>query len=410
MRILQADNQEALTRFMQEIKVDPYGIKIMVPKGMAFLVKMNALSNISANILKQEMLSLGADAAIAKDALTGKVKKTDCLLMGNLAQLLRLNEKLKKQPFGLNRLAQELSLALANYQNDKFTIKLGIYSLTFSRRPYIMGIVNLTPDSFSGDGLYRLSAVPCLPAGRSCQLSATIDFIEKMVRDGADIIDIGGESSRPGRKPVSIAEELSRTIPIIKKAANKIKVPISIDTYKPEVAQQALDNGAVMINDISGLRNPKMRKVVARYKAAVVIMHMKGNPCTMQKNPVYGSLVDEIIVYLDTSIKLALEAGIAKDKIMIDPGIGFGKTVGHNLEIIKRLKEFKILGFPILVGPSRKSFIGKILNLEPKERIFGTVPACVLAIGNGANMVRVHDVKEVKQAITIEEAINKIKI
>ena len=396
MRILQADNRQALTRFMQEIKVDPYGIKIMVPKGMAFLVKMNALSNISANILKQEMLSLGADAAIAKDALTGKVKKTDCLLMGNLAQLLRLNEKLKKQPFGLNRLAQELSLALANYQNNKFTIKLGIYSLNFSRRPYIMGIVNLTPDSFSADGLL--------------DTPYAIDFIEKMVRDGADIIDIGGESSRPGRKPVSIAEELSRTIPIIKKAANKIKVPISIDTYKPEVAQQALDNGAVMINDISGLRNPKMRKVVARYKAAVVIMHMKGNPCTMQKNPVYRSLVDEIIVYLDTSIKLALEAGIAKDKIMVDPGIGFGKTVRHNLEIIKRLKEFKILGFPILIGPSRKSFIGKILNLEPKERIFGTVPACVLALENGANMVRVHDVKEVKQAITIAEAINKIKL
>lgn len=395
MRILQADNRQALTRFMQEIKVDPYGIKIMVPKGMAFLVKMNALSNISANILKQEMLSLGGDVAIAKDALTGKVKKTDCLLMGNLAQLLRLNEKLKKQPFGLNRLAQELSLALANYQNDKFTIKLGIYSLNFSRRPYIMGIANLTPDSFSADGLL--------------DTPYAMDFIEKMVRDGADIIDIGGESSRPGRKPISIAEELSRTIPIIKKAANKIKVPISIDTYKPEVAQQALDYGAVMINDISGLRNPKMRKVVARYKAAVVIMHMKGNPCTMQKNPVYRSLVDEIIVYLDTSIKLALEAGIAKDKIMIDPGLGFGKTVGHNLEIIKRLKEFKILGFPILIGPSRKSFIGKILNLEPKERIFGTVPACVSALGNGANMVRVHDVKEVKQAITIEEAIRKTK-
>ena len=402
MRILQADNRQALTRFMQEIKVDPYGIKIMVPKGMAFLVKMNALSNISANILKQEMLSLGADAAIAKDALTGKVKKTDCLLMGNLAQLLRLNEKLKKQPFGLNRLAQELSLAIGNYQNDKFTIKLGIYSLNFSRRPYIMGIVNLTPDSFSGDGLYKLSAV-------SYQPSAAMDYVEKMVGDGADIIDIGGESSRPGGKSVSIKEELERTIPLIKNIAKKIKVPISIDTQKPEVARQALDNGAVMINDISGLRNPKMRKVVARYKAAVVIMHMKGNPRTMQKNPVYRSLIDEITAYLDTSIKLALEAGIAKDKIMIDPGLGFGKTVGHNLEIIKRLKEFKILGFPILIGPSRKSFIGKILNLEPKERIFGTVPACVLALENGANMVRVHDVKEVKQAITIEEAINKIK-
>ena len=229
-----------------------------------------------------------------------------------------------------------------------------------------------------------------------------------MVKDGADIIDIGGESSRPGAKPLSAKEELARTIPIIKALSKKIKAPISIDTYKPEVAKQALDNGAVMVNDITGLKNAKMARLVARYKAAVVIMHMQGNPRTMQKNPIYGSLLDEIIEYLQKAINRALCAGIAQEKIIIDPGIGFGKTAEHNLKILRRLSELKVLGRPILVGPSRKSFLGKILNAGPRERIFGTVSSCILAVKNGAKIVRVHDVKEVKQALKVFTAIDNV--
>lgn len=277
---------------------------------------------------------------------------------------------------------------------DNFSINLGKYRLSFRKRPFIMGIVNLTPDSFSGDGLYG-----------KWQIDNIIEHVEKMVRDGADIIDVGGESTRPGAKAVSIKEELARVIPVIKVLSKKIKVPISIDTYKPQVAREALDCGGLMVNDIAGLRNPKMLKVVAKYKAAVVIMHMKGNPLTMQKNPVYKSLIDELIEYLHKAIERAVSAGIDKDKIIIDPGIGFGKTTEHNLEILKRLKEFKVLGRPILVGPSRKSFIGKILNVQPQERIFGTVSACVLAVKNGANLLRVHDVKEVHQALEVAAAI-----
>ncbi len=403
MRILQVNNHKELKKLMQDIKVDPYGIEIMLPKATSYLVKINSISNISANILKQEMLSFGGDAAVARAALTGRMSKTGCLLMGNLAQFNRLAKKLNRQPFGLDRLAHDLSLAIANYQKDDFNINLGRYKLSLRQeKTYIMGIVNLTPDSFSADGLFQgLSPQGTVP-------ERVFDFVEEMVGDGADIIDIGGESTRPGAKPISVKEELKRTIPVIKKIARKIRVPISIDTYKPEVARQALDNGAVIVNGIAGL-NDKMARVVSKYKAGIVIMHIKGNPRTMQNNPVYISLVDEIIEYLDKSICRAVARGIDREKIIVDPGIGFGKTFEHNLEILKRLREFKILGRPILVGPSRKSFIGKILNAGPKERIFGTVSACILAAKNGTNIIRVHDVRAVKQAIKVLNTINNLK-
>jgi len=400
IHVLEVSEPKNLRQIMQQIRVDPYGVKIMLPKAITHLIKINSVSNIAANILKQEMLSLGGDVAVARDALTGKSRKTDCLLMGNLSQLNRLNEKLNKQPFGLDSLAGNLTCALSNYQRDKFLINLGRYRLRLGLRAYIMGIVNLTPDSFSGDGMYAYGVRRTAYGAQDI-----VEYVEKMVRDGADIIDIGGKSSRPGAKSVSIKEELARTIPVIKGLAKKIKVPISIDTSKPEVARQALDHGAVMVNDISGLRSPKMAKVIAQYKAGLVIMHMKGNPRTMQRNPAYKSLIDEVLVYLHRVIEMAWEAGIDREKTIVDPGIGFGKTVGHNLEILKNLKEFKVLGRPILVGPSRKSFIGKILNVGPQERIFGTVSSCVLAVKNGANIVRVHDVKAVKQALKVSEAI-----
>lgn len=400
IRILQIPDPKEVRRIMSDIGVDASGSEIMLPKSINYLMMMSSVSNITANILKQEMLSLGGDVAVARSALTGKIKKTDCLVMGNLSQLLRLSQKLKLQPFGLSRLSYDLSCALRNYQRDRFILNLGRHKLNLAKRAHIMGIVNLTPDSFSGDGLYQKPNI-------KNQISKIVDFVEQMVRDGADIIDIGAESSRPGAKPVSVKEELQRSIPLIKALNKKISVPISIDTYKPEVAKVALDNGAAIVNDITALKNPKMAKVVAKYRAGVVIMHMKGNPRTMQKNPQYHSLIDEIIEYLDKAIKRAQEYGIDKEKIIIDPGIGFGKSLEHNLEILKRLKDFKVLGKPILVGPSRKSFIGKLLNVGPGMRIFGTLSSCVLAVQNGAKILRVHDVKAVKQALKVFDAITR---
>lgn len=411
MRILQISDPKNLRQIMQELKVDKYGINIMLPKAVSRLVRINSLSSITANILKQEMLSLGGDVAVARGALTGKTKKTDCLLMATLSQFSRLAGKLKQQPFGLDKLAEDLTSSLLNYQRDKFILDLGRHKLRLGfGKTYIMGIVNLTPDSFSGDGLFQGLS----PSGLKGTLTKgtvperIIDFVEKMVADGADIIDVGGESSRPGAKPVSVKEELKRTIPLIKRIARRINVPISIDTYKPQVAREALDSGAAIVNDITGLRNNKMIDVVSKYKAGIVLMHMKGSPPTMQRAPLYGSLMDELIDYLNKAINRAVERGIDKEKIILDPGIGFGKTLEHNLEILNRLAELKISGRPILAGPSRKSFIGKILHAESQERTFGSISACVLAAKNGAHIVRAHDVKALRHALKVSDSINNI--
>ncbi len=273
------------------------------------------------------------------------------------------------------------------------------FCLDFSKKTYIMGILNVTPDSFSEGGLYL-------------DKSAAIKRAIQMVEDGADIIDIGGESTRPGSEPVTIEEELRRTIPVIEVLAKEDKVPISIDTYKSEVARRALDAGASMVNDISGLRfDPEMPNVVSEYKVPVVIMHIKGRPKDMQQNPVYEALIPEIMDYLREGIKIARQSGIPEDKIIIDPGIGFGKTFDHNLRIIKHLREFTFLEKPILIGPSRKAFIGKILgDVPPIERIEGTAAAVAVSIINGANIIRVHDVKEMVKVAKIADAIKNYKL
>jgi len=362
------------------------------------------LSCIEANILKQEMLSLGGDVAVARDTLTGKIKKTDCLIMGTLSQYNRLKEKLNNQPFGLSRLAVELSRGISNYQRSDFSLNLGRYKFKIKEgKAYICAIVNLTPDSFSGDGFYKTGFVSSsYAAGRIA------DSVEKMVEQGADMVDIGAESTRPQAKPVSLKDELARSIPVIKKLAKRIKVPISIDTYKPEVAQAALDNGVSVINDISGFRDSRMLKVASGSKCGIVIMHCKGTPRNMQNNPRYACVIEEIIGYLDNAVKKASGAGISRERIIVDPGIGFGKTAEHNLEIVKNLKEFKVLGQPVLIGVSRKSFIGKVLNSDVNERLYGTLAANIWARKNGASFLRVHDVSQTKQAVQVIDAIENI--
>jgi len=256
-----------------------------------------------------------------------------------------------------------------------------------------MGILNLTPDSFSADGIYE-------DVGRA------LEQAERKVEEGADIIDIGGESSRPGALPVGLEEEIGRVVPVVEKLAKKIKIPISIDTRKSEVALRALDSGASIINDITGLSSDdNMLAVASRYNAGVIIMHIKGRPQTMQQNPIYDDLITEIKEKLLQLVKRAEAGGVKKENIIIDPGIGFGKTFEHNLEILNNLSRFKELEKPILIGPSRKSFIGNILGVEPKERLFGTAAAAAVGIKNGADIIRVHDVKEIAQVIKVSDAI-----
>lgn len=263
-----------------------------------------------------------------------------------------------------------------------------------AKRTMIMGVLNVTPDSFSDGGLFFDSA-------------KAVEHALQMIQDGADIIDIGGESTKPGSDPVSESEEIRRVKPVIERLVKETSVPISIDTYKPRVAEECLRAGARIVNDVSGLRNEEMIKVVAQYKVPVVIMHMKGTPKSMQENPVYRDVVQEIKEFFRERIKAAREAGI--QDIILDPGIGFGKTVEHNLQILKRLGEFKELGFPILIGTSRKSFIWKLNDDAPAEqRLEGSLASMVIAIMNGAAMVRVHDVKPAKKAVQVADAIKHV--
>jgi len=267
-------------------------------------------------------------------------------------------------------------------------------TLDFSTKTFIMGILNVTPDSFSDGSMF-------LDPARA------IDHALEMAENGADIIDIGGESTRPGSKMVDLDEEIRRTVPVIEHVAAKVNLPVSIDTYKSEVARQAVSAGASIVNDISGLRfDPAMAATIAELSVSVVIMHIKGKPRDMQEDPHYEDLISEIKEYLRESIGIAKNAGIPEDRIMIDPGIGFGKTFDHNLEIIQRLKEFQELGMPVLVGPSRKAFIGKILgDLPATERMEGTAATVAISIFNGANIIRVHDVKEMSRVARVADAI-----
>ncbi len=271
-------------------------------------------------------------------------------------------------------------------------LKLRDRCYAIGKRTLIIGILNVTPDSFSGDGIY---------SDRERAISLGL----RMMDEGSDIIDVGGESTRPGSEPISVGEELRRVLPVVEGLVKR-NVPVSVDTYKPEVARKVLELGVDLINDVTGLRNSEMASLVADYKAGVVIMHMKGEPKTMQDGPTYErGVVVEVKDFLATGIKVATDAGIENEGIIVDPGIGFGKTSEHNVEILRRLAEFKDLGQPIMVGPSRKGFIGKILDSPVDQRLEGTLAAVVASVANGADMVRVHDVRECSRAVKVADSV-----
>jgi len=253
-----------------------------------------------------------------------------------------------------------------------------------------MGILNVTPDSFSDGGSF-------------VNLEDAIVQAHRMIQEGADILDIGGQSTRPGSIPITPKDELHRVLPILEYLTRETTTPVSVDTFCPEVADACLSAGAAILNDVCGLRNPIMRRVVARHGKPVVLMHMLGNPRTMQQSISYGDVVNDLKNFFERRIREAEDDGVRE--IMIDPGIGFGKTTEHNMEILHRLQEFKSLGYPLLIGVSRKSFIGDITGRPVNDRVDGTIAACVIASMKGADVVRVHDVKPVKQALQVADAI-----
>jgi len=386
--VLPIANEKESYRELKKIKVDSAALHLLSPKMFFFNLKVYDVSSIQANILKQEMLSIGGEAAINRRALVLSKKKGDVILSGTLKQFKKLKEKLAYQPFKLSELGDVLLSRINSLiKESEWIVK--DKNLLVSDRPLVMGILNVTPDSFSDGGKFE-------------NIDSALRHAEKMISSGADIIDIGGESSRPGAKRVSAKAELNRVLPVLKEIKKRFDITVSIDTYKSTVAEAALDEGADIINDISGLTFDKeLARVVAEKRGSLVIMHMKKKPSNMQKNPVYKDVVKEISFFFKKQLTFAVKNGIPQAKIVLDPGIGFGKTLLHNLEILKNIAVFRSFNRPVMIGTSRKSFIGNISQKDVDKRVGGSISSVITAYFKGARVFRVHDVFETKQALDI---------
>jgi len=384
---------------MSKVNAHPASFPIFEKKSCVIPLKVFKVPAPGANILKQEMLSIGGDAVVHKDAVTCKVSESDVILLGTRKHYEALIQKLEMMPyFGLDLVRKELN----DYLNRE---KICCIESPWNRklvfnRTLVMGIINVTPDSFYA-------------SSRKTTVDEALKTVKKMVENGADIIDIGGMSTRPGSEPVDSEEELKRVLPVVKAVRENFpQVPISIDTYRATIAKKALEAGADIVNDISGFSFDKdLVKVVADFKAPTVLMHIKGTPKTMQQNPHYEDVVKEIIEYFIERMDFAASQGVDLDKVILDPGIGFGKRYRDNLEILARLDEFKSLRKPLLVGASRKSFIGTALgSVPPEERLEGTLAVTALCTMKGVDIVRVHDVRENARVVKMLEVIKWQKL
>ena len=350
-------------------------------------VRLAGLPVAALEALAAEMRDQGGQVQGAED-------RGDAVVLGTRAQFARLIQALRAPDAGGSAVAQELDDLFAALDRPTPALQLGRYTLPLGQRTLVMGILNMTPDSFSGDGL-------------DLSVGAAVERARAMQAAGADILDVGGMSTRPGAKEIAEGEELRRVVPLIARLAREVDLPLSVDTYRAAVADAALVAGAVIVNDITGLgAEPALAGVVARRGAALVLMHIKGTPRTMQNDPQYADLMGEIIDYLRAACDRAVAAGVPPDRLWIDPGIGFGKTGDHNLEVLRRLGELRSLGLPVLVGTSRKGFLGRILGgRPPDERVAATGATVAAAIAQGADIVRVHDVRPAVDVARVADAI-----
>ena len=377
---IEINNNIRATRELSEIQCDKAGIRIMADKAVFKTIKVEKISTKDANLLKQTFLAKGGEVAVARGTADLSTPYTDVLICATLKQYKLALTQLKIQPWGLPKIAQAIEQTLYTTQNFP-TRHYSWPNHTLSivpKRTLIMGILNFTPDSFSDGGRYN-------------SMEGALRRVEEMIKNGADLIDIGAESTRPygGAEKVSAEEELNRLAPILEKIISISTVPISVDTYKSSVALEALRLGAHMINDVWGLQHDEeMAKVVARYDVPIIIMH------NQEGTHYERDIMSHMYEFLQTSINIAVEAGVDLKNIIIDPGIGFGKTLEQNLTVMSRLEELKSLGCPILLGTSRKRFIGEVLDLPVEERVEGTGATVAVGITKGANIIRVHDVKE----------------
>jgi len=388
VRVITINNKKEAKEHIQSVGSDLRGIKLMAPKGVLRALKLYEISVPAASIIKQEMLAVGGDAALNRGVINNTVEKTDVLLMGTLKQYEQVIHKLRMQPFGLPQLAEDIKVALSNkeYRVPR-ELRCRDKSLIIGERTLVMGILNLTPDSFSDGGSFN-------------QIDKAVKHAYQLIEDGADILDIGAESTRPQADPVDADEEIARLKPVLKKLVREIPVPISVDTYKSQVAKEVLELGVQIINDVWGFKKDReIANVCARYPdVPVILMHN-------QNGTDYQELMGDLIGALVESIDIAEKAGVAPENIIIDPGIGFGKDTDQNLEVMNSLDELVSLGKTILLGTSRKSLIGNTLQLPVTERLEGTAATLTLGIAKGVDIVRVHDVKEMARVVKMTDAM-----
>jgi dihydropteroate synthase len=391
--LIDISSADDLKRHLGEIDIVPDDIERISDMFLYCTIKLEGVDTRAANLMKGYMDTLGGGIAMCKDAHEFTVREADVIISGSRHTLRLLATRLKGQPYGLDWVGAEITSCIAPGNR---IMSWGNRTLDFTRKTYVMGILNCTPDSF-------------YPSSRNATVKEAMRTAREMIEAGVDIIDVGGESTRPGSEPVEAEEEIRRVIPVIQALRGESDIIISVDTRKKDVAERALDAGADIINDISGLHhNEDLARLVARRGVPIVLMHMRGTPKTMQKNPGYKNTISEILRELQPAIASAIGAGIAPEMIIIDPGIGFGKRIQDNLRIIKELASLRSLSFPILVGLSRKGFIGEILDRPVEKRLIGTVTANTLAILNGANIIRVHDVADAVQMVKIIDSVRRI--
>jgi dihydropteroate synthase len=367
-------------------------VEVIVGRGLGRAMLVGPLALDEAQQLRQAAQEAGAVAALTRQAGRADPSRAEVVVMGAMDRLAATAARVGGEAGRLMDVAREEFA-----RPPERVLRCRDRAIALGGKTLIMGIINVTPDSFSGDGL----------AG---DVAGAVAQGKRMVEEGADMLDVGGESTRPGSEPVTADEQIARVLPVIEGLVNEVDVPISIDSYESSVAKAAMANGAAIVNDISGLRaDDEMAAVAADAGAAVVVMHIQGTPRDMQKDPKYADVIGEISDYLADGIAKAEAAGLTRGQIVVDPGIGFGKTLEHNLEILRRLREFRCLGCPVLVGTSRKSMIGMILDLPAEQRVEGTGATVALAIAGGADIVRVHDVREVARVAKVTDAIVRVR-
>jgi dihydropteroate synthase len=403
-RVVELYTREQLRAELIQVGAESSALDEQVARGTFRLLRLDAVPLVLARLLYQELVMEGGQVVTAARLEHVGEGTTDVLLCATRYQFEHLIVRLRWQPSEeLQLLADELEQVLDNVESRPTpALVLGGRRFEWGARTYLMGILNVTPNSFSGDGLIQPNDTPADYA--TVVVARAVARAKQMAAEGADILDIGGESTHPEAQPVDAATELARVLPVVQALAREVSLPLSIDTYKAEVARAALQAGAVLVNDVWGLRrDPELKRVVAETRAAVVINHnwLAARRASRSSTDFIGDIIRELRAQVET----AREAGLAAEKILIDPGLGFGKSVEQSLALLERLDEFKALGLPILIGPSRKGFISRVLDVPNGERDAGTAAVVVLGIARGADVIRVHDVKVMARVAKMTDAI-----